>query len=165
MEMFQLVFVIFTTFLSLVASEKHEDHITFTVHHLNSSFISTFNEPLSDQGCDVTGNFSFIVHGWIGSNAPWISTLIDNLKFFRSGCVVFMNYSRYSDLPNYFESISHFKPVSNVLLKKLIQLDSEGVSGDSIFMFGFSYGGRIVIEAGANFGPQKINQIDSEFLF
>lgn len=141
---------------------NHEDHISFTVHLENKTFVSTFNQSLSDQGCNVNGNFSIIVHGWVGSNAPWVQTLVGNLKTYRKGCVIFMNYGHFSDRPNYYESISHFKPVSNVLLKKLRQLKEEGVSGDSIFMFGFSFGGRIVIEAGVNFGTQEIFQIDSE---
>lgn len=157
------IFAIFlVSFLVLSSCEVHKDHISFLVHNKNESFVSTFNESLVDRGCDVAGNFSFVVHGWVGSRASWILDLIDNLKTFRGGCIIFMNYSYYSDRPNYFESISHFRPVSNVLLKKLKQLRNEGISGDSIFMFGFSFGGRIAIEAAVKFGKQEIFQIDSE---
>ena len=148
----------------LTASQKPENLINFNVFHDNETFSSFFNESLVGRGCEAAGNFSIVVHGWYGSgyDSEWIPDLIANLQEFRGGCVIFMNYSFYSDRLNYLESISFFKPVSNVLLKKLWQMENEGISGDSIFMFGFSFGGRIVIDAAVNFGKQKIHRIDSE---
>lgn len=103
---------------------------------------------------------SLITHGWNGSSACWIPDLINNLTFFRHGCVVFMNYSYFSDRINYAEVRTHFRPISDLMTSKLNQLDNDGVRGDQIFMFGFSLGGRIVIEAALSFGYQLIGNID-----
>ena len=156
--------VLLLIFFVFVTSQKPENLVSFNVFHGNKTFSSFFNESLVDRGCETAGNFSFVVHGWYGSgyDSEWIPDLIANLQEFRGGCIIFMNYSFYSDRLNYLESISFFKPVSSVLLKKLWQMENEGISGDSIFMFGFSFGGRIVIEAAVNFGKQKIDKIDSE---
>lgn len=71
-----------------------------------------------------------------------------------------MNYSYFSDRMNYAEVRTHFKPISDLMTAKLHQLDNDGVRGDQIFMFGFSLGGRIVIEAALSFGYQLIGNID-----
>lgn len=71
-----------------------------------------------------------------------------------------MNYSYFSDRINYAEVRTHFRPISDLMTSKLNQLDNDGVRGDQIFMFGFSLGGRIVIEAALSFGYQLIGNID-----
>ena len=45
-------------------------------------------------------------------------------------------------------------------LIKLRQLNELGVSDDDLFMYGFSFGARLVIDAGVNFGANRIKQID-----
>lgn len=141
--------------------DEYEDNITFTVYNGNSSFISTFNKSISQQGCDTNGNFSLLTHGWNGSKSSWILELISNLTLYRGGCVIFMNYSHYSENDNYFQVISYFKPISMLVTKKLRQMEADGVPDSNLFMFGFSFGGRIVIEAALNFGPKRIPWIDS----
>lgn len=142
--------------------DEYEGNITFTVYNGGASFISTFDKPLSVQGCNTNGNFSFMTHGWVGSKSPWILDLVSNLTLHRKGCVIFMNYSHYSDNDNYFEVIRHFEPISKLVTRKLHQLEADGVSDENIFMFGFSFGGRIVIEAALNFGKNRIPFIDSK---
>lgn len=141
-----------------------EGNVTFVLYNKGQSSISTFKRSIADQGCDVKGNFALITHGWLGSNSPWIPDLISNLTLYRTGCIIFMNYSYYSDRLNYFEVISFFKPLANLTATKLNQLRASGVTGDQIFLFGFSFGGRIVIDAALRFGPNLIAQIDSKFI-
>ncbi|CRL02078.1 CLUMA_CG015386, isoform A [Clunio marinus] len=140
--------------------DEYEDNVEFVVYRDDESFISNFNDPISQQGCDINGNFSIVTHGWLGSQSLWIKDLISNLKVYRHGCVIFMNYSYYSDRENYLDVLSHFKPVSNLLTRKLNQLSNDNISDDNIFMFGFSFGGRVVIEAALNYGSNRIHQID-----
>lgn len=140
----------------------YADKVEFVLYSKGQKSLSTFNETIVKQGCDVSGNFSIILHGWMGSSEPWILDLVGNLTHHRGGCVIFMNYSHYSDKVNYFEVISHFQPLSKLLTRKLRQLSHDGASNDNFFIFGFSFGGRIAIEAALNFGPQSVAQIDSE---
>lgn len=137
------------------------DQIVFNLFNNGKSSVSTFNTSMSQQGCDMNGNFSIVVHGFMGSASPWIPDLIGNLSRYRSGCVLFTNATYYSDRGNYFEVVRYFEPLSKLLAKKLNQIVNDGASSDNIYMFGFSYGGRVVIEAGLLFGHQKIGLIDS----
>lgn len=148
-------------FVSSVTCDEYEDKIKFVLFNNGNSSVSTFNTSMSQQGCDMNGNFSIVTHGWLGSSSPWIRDLINNLSQYRHGCIVFMNYSYYSDRGNYLEVITHFIPISNLLARKMRQINDNGASSDNIFMFGHSFGGRIVVEAGLLFGLDRIGQIDS----
>lgn len=156
--MLRIIFIVIAFMIAFVQSDEYEDKIQFILHSNGKSQVSTFNGTL---GCDPRGNFSFVTHGWKGSTSPWIPDLISNLSFHRNGCVVFMNYSHYSDRNNYFEVISHFEPISKLVARKLRQVRDSGFSSDNMFLFGFSFGGRIVIEAALLYGPKRINQIDT----
>lgn len=113
--------------------------------------------------CDVTGKFAFVVHGWQDSNNDWSERLIEKLLKYRGGCVVYVNWGKYSDDFSYDLITSGYWPkVSNELTNRLLQLESEGVSPDEIFLYGHSLGGRMVIDAGLKFGEGKIGQIDSK---
>lgn len=109
---------------------------------------------------NISISSSLITHGWNGSSARWIPDLISNLTFFRHGCIIFMNYSYFSDHINYLDVRTHFQPISDLMTVKLNYLKNDGVDGRSIYMFGFSLGGRIVIEAASNFGYQIVENID-----
>lgn len=165
MSLTALSFCLASVLFALVSCDEYEDKILFTVYKGNESFTSTFNKSLAQQGCDKNGNFSFLTHGWMGSKTSWIPDLIGNLSVYRQGCVMFMNYSYFSDRPNYFEVITHFKNISNLVTRKLRAARDEGFSSDNMFLFGFSLGGRIVIEAALNYGPKRIAQIDSKKQF
>jgi hypothetical protein len=150
--------------LVTVSCDEYEDNVQFTLHNKGKSSISTFSESLEQLGCTETCNFSFITHGWMGSNAAWIPDLISNLTFHRKGCVVFMNYTYYSDTPNYLDLKRHFKPLASLVTRKLRQVRDGGITSDCMFLFGFSFGGRLVIESAMNYGRGEISMIDSEKL-
>lgn len=162
-------FLLLSALTVLACGDEYESNIKFTLYNNGKSFESNFTTPPSSQGCNKAGSFSFITHGWQGSNSGWILDMISNFTAYRGGCVIFMNYSYYSDRINYFEVIGFFKPIASLVTRKLQQLNSDGVVDDNIFMFGFSFGGRIVIEAALNYGTKRISQIDCkiscEYLF
>lgn len=148
--------------INFASCDEYEDRIKFELYNGGPMQITTFNKSLADQGCNMNGSFSFMTHGWQGSNTLWIPDMISNLSFYRPGCVIFMNYSYFSDRDNYFEVISHFRKIASLVTRKLNQITDAGGSSDKISMFGFSFGGRIVIEAGLNYGLKMIGQIDSK---
>ena len=147
-------------FFHLTTCEDLESKIQFVLHNNGRKSISTFNKSISEQGCDAKGKFAIFTHGWMGSKTPWIYDMISNLTVYRSGCIIFMNYSYYSDRINYFESLSFFRNISRLVTRKLKQFRDDGVKGDQIYMFGYSLGARIVIDAAINFGKNQIGQID-----
>lgn len=148
-----------------VFGDEYDERVKFVLYNNGKSSISTFNQSLQQLGCTETCNFSFVTHGWLGSNASWILDTISNLNYYRKGCVVFMNYSFYSDTPNYMDLKRHFRPLANLVTKKLKQVRDGGISSDCMFLFGFSFGGRLVIEGALNYGPGQISMIDSEEKF
>lgn len=161
----QVCLLIVSFSVSLVSCDVYEDKIQFVLYNDGQPRISTFNKSFAEEGCRLDGNISIVTHGWLGSNSPWIPDLINNLSYHRKGCVIFMNYSYFGDRENYFEVISFFEPISKLMKRKIQQLSDEGADSDKIFMFGFSFGGRIVIEAALNFGENVIGQIDSKLNF
>lgn len=72
-----------------------------------------------------------------------------------------MDYKRYSRQP-YMSLFGMFDSLSEVLAGKLRQLERQGFAPERGFIFGFSYGGRLALEASHRFGPKRISQIDSE---
>lgn len=159
-KMLKNLVVVFT--FSQVYCDQYDEKVQFVLYNKDKSSISTFNTSLKQLGCLETCNFSFITHGWMGSDAAWIPDLVSNLTYYRKGCVLFMNYTYYSDTPNYLDLKQHFKPLTNLVTRKLQQIRSDGISSDCMFLYGFSFGGRIMIEAALQYGPRKISMIDSE---
>lgn len=129
----------------------------------SSSFTWKKNTNLTSQGCDKNGKFAFVTHGITGAKGIcWIPELIRKLLQYRGGCVIYLNWKKYSDplmLPFIYYK---WEKVSDVLAKKLFQLESEGVSPDNMYLYGHSFGARISIQAGLTFGKNKIAQIDGK---
>lgn len=121
------------------------------------------NETIADKGCDIDDKLAFIAHGWKENiNVPWAKHLIGNLTEIRGGCTIFIDYHFYGVNPNYLSFLSHFKKISALVTSKLKMLDSEGFKPENWYMFGHSAGARLVIDAAANYGYKKVNQIDGE---
>ena len=78
---------------------------------------------------------------------------------FRGGCIMCMDYNRYSK-GDYFVLVSKFEKIVAVLTDKLYALEAQGFNPDNGYMFGFSYGAHLALEAGRRFGYQRIGQID-----
>lgn len=121
------------------------------------------DSSLTLQGCEVNSKFAIVTHGWEGSNGPWVPELIQKLLKYRGGCVIFLNWGKYSDDLNYnLVALVYWRRIADVLTSKLKALEIEGVPSDNMYLYGHSLGARISIEAGLNFGKNKIAQIDGE---
>lgn len=79
----------------------------------------------------------------------------------RGGCVICMDYFKYSNL-EYGRLVRFFEPIAEILTGKLHHLEWQGFRPENGFMFGFSFGGQLVSEAGRRFGSNKIKSIDSK---
>lgn len=73
-----------------------------------------------------------------------------------------MDYYNHSNAP-YGILVSKFFKISDVLVKKLQQFKDEGFDFDKGFMFGFSFGGRLVTHAGIRMNGE-IAEIDSKLI-
>jgi len=119
--------------------------------------VSTFDTNLTEHGCDPDGNYAIIVHGWIENiETPWVMDMVTNLTLFRGGCIIFMDYSNYSMVSDYFRLTPHFYSISDLLLRKIQQIGRY----DQLFMFGFSFGARLCVDAGTKLGANLIDRID-----
>lgn len=76
-----------------------------------------------------------------------------------------MDYSNHSIVNDYFLLVRKFDIISSVLLKKLAQLNREGFYDDEMFLYGFSFGAQLVINAGILYGVNRIAEIDGEKFF
>jgi dienelactone hydrolase len=70
-----------------------------------------------------------------------------------------MDYGVYS-LQKYTTLLQHFKGITNVLWQKFRWLEDRGFDPSSGFIFGFSFGAHVALQAAIQFGPQRIAAID-----
>lgn len=118
---------------------------------------------MTDLGCEVDEKISIVVHGWKESfESEWVPVLIKNLQLYRGGCVIFMDYSVHSIVFDYFELLSKFDSIGDVLIRKLLSLEKEGFAPDNFYIFGFSFGAHLALYSGITFGDGRIGQIDGE---
>jgi hypothetical protein len=155
-----LVLLLISLALGLCSYEKN---IVFSVFKSAVKVNLAFSEKLSDKGCLTTEKLALISHGWLESiSSDWAKHMIGNLTEVRGGCIIFVDYSYYGNNTNYFEFLFHFASISAVLTKRFNDFESEGFNPDDWFMFGHSAGARLVIDSAANFGYQKVKEIDGE---
>lgn len=118
---------------------------------------------LNEFGCKPDEKFSIIVHGWLEDcETEWVENVIWALQEKRGGCIICMDLSHYSKNFNYFFFASQFPEVKNVLVDQLREMDEERFNFENGYMFGFSYGGHVVLEAAIDFGKQRFKMIDSK---
>lgn len=156
--------LVFISFGSVLCG-SYEDNIRFIVFK-NSERSSLFpNHTLADKGCKTSEKLAVITHGWRESiHVTWVADMVGNLTEKRGGCIIFIDYSFYGNISNYFRFLSHFKKISALMTKKFVKLESEGFKPADWFMFGHSAGARLVIDSAANFGYQKVKEIDGKSL-
>lgn len=73
-----------------------------------------------------------------------------------------MDYGDMAQNPNYLFLAKQSDDLSEMLADKLRELEDRGYDPSNGYMFGFSLGGRIVLEGGRLYGKQKIAEIDGE---
>lgn len=89
------------------------------------------------------------------------------LTQYRGGCISCMDYYTYSQdtsLLGYINLLDDFYNISAVLLKKLNQLERNGFDPSNGFIFGFSLGSQLAVNAGRDFGG-KLAAIDGKIYF
>lgn len=76
-----------------------------------------------------------------------------------------MDYSYYASNFQYYDLVDQFEDLTKVLTDKLFNLEEAGFDLENQgFLFGYSFGARMVVAAGIAFGNQKIAQIDGKFI-
>lgn len=65
---------------------------------------------------------------------------------------------------NYYLLVRDFNGIATVLTNKLKEFQRNSVDPNSIYMFGFSFGGQLALESGRRFGKMLIKQIDGNSL-
>lgn len=124
---------------------------------------SVDNNNLTQQGCNSSEKYAVVVHGWLESIATdWVQDLVQNLQLYRGGCIIFMDYSNHSIVQDYFVLVRKFNQLSQVLVEKLLELEAQGFDPDNLFMYGFSFGAQLVINAGNLYGNNRIAEIDGK---
>ena len=86
------------------------------------------------------------------------------LEIFRGGCIMCMDYGLMAQIPHYFILAKHINKLAWILKFKLEELEYRGFEPADGYIFGFSLGGRIAIEAGRTFGHQRLGEIDSKLI-
>lgn len=116
--------------------------------------------------CDIDDNFAIVVHGWREScSTLWVRELMNNLRKHRGGCLLCFDYSEYQSRlsDRYRPLVNHFGVIASALLDVLIGLEEVGFdTTNNGFIFGFSYGARLAVQAAGAFGYQKIDRIDGK---
>lgn len=75
-----------------------------------------------------------------------------------------MDYSAFSMNSNYYSLVQDFNGIATVLTKKLNAFQAISFDPNNIYIFGFSFGGQLALEAGRRFGKMLIKQIDGNRL-
>ncbi|XP_062558631.1 inactive pancreatic lipase-related protein 1-like [Armigeres subalbatus] len=114
-----------------------------------------------ENDCNTTEKFAMVIHGWKEScSTEWVIDTISNLTLHRGGCIICMDYSKYS-IDDYFNGlVPKFPLVVEAILGKLEELEVRGFDPANGYLFGFSFGAQSSIEAGRRFGFRRIGRID-----
>lgn len=83
--------------------------------------------------------------------------MISDLLNHRDGCIICMDYSDYNK--DYPFLIKHFKSIAKILTDTLTELRHKGFRSSDAYLFGFSYGARLIVRAGIDFGPKQLGII------
>lgn len=145
-------------------SIKCESQCLLNLFSAGKQFTSTDDNNLTELGCKSSGKYAIIVHGWQESiETEWVDDLVHNLLEYRGGCIIVMDYSNHSVIDDYFVLVRKFDALSEVLLKKLHQLEAQGFHPNNLFMYGFSFGAQLAVNVGTLYGERRIAEIDGKF--
>lgn len=89
-----------------------------------------------------------------------ISFLFAELKENRGDCVVCMDYDQHA-AESFRRLVRNFEPIVQILTLQLLHFEYMGFDMNNGFMFGFSFGGQLVTEAGRRIGFERLSDIDS----
>jgi len=80
---------------------------------------------------------------------------VNNLLFYRGGCVFFMDYSNFASVSDYTKLVPHASALTAVLLLKVKQI----ANYDLQYHFGFCFGAQMLADAGISLN-QSIARMD-----
>ncbi|KAL9704866.1 hypothetical protein quinque_008384 [Culex quinquefasciatus] len=146
--------------------EIYEQNVVFRFYHggqlTKTTSLNQKTALISDSQCTPGEKYAIIVHGWHENcyETPWITELEKNLNTFRGGCIICMDYSIFSN-NGYTYLFRRFNDISEVLLKFMRTMQYEGMMFENLYMFGFSFGGQLVLDAGNQIGSSMIEAIDT----
>lgn len=93
----------------------------------------------------------------------WFRNGIVDLIKHRGGCIICMDYSDYND--DYGFLLVNFRSIAKILTNKLDMLRSMSFRSKSAYLFGFSFGARLIARAANDFGPRRIGTIHCKYAF
>lgn len=73
-----------------------------------------------------------------------------------------MDYRDYND--DYGYILGNYNSIAQVLTDKLRALKSAGFQPDLAYLFGFSFGARLIAKSGIDFGEQQLARADSKLI-
>lgn len=137
-----------------------------TIFYVENELGVKFNASLRNEtdlleNCPVDGSFTILIHGWQEHYRTfWVRSMIESMLKFRGGCVIFMDYGFYSKL-DYGLLMTHFNGLQALVTSFLVMLENVGFNPDNGWLFGFSYGAHLAFEGAYQFGPQRLNRVDT----
>lgn len=160
------LWLLISYFFASTFGQNYTEEIHFLVyqdnHPVNTSNFETRN-PVDLGLCDPGDEVAIVVHGWTEScTTEWLVNLISNLTFIRGGCIVCMDYSRFSKNPDYFGLVAQFPKILDVLYNQLDNYRRSGLDPNDMYMFGFSYGAHLCLQSAALLGEQVVKEIDGK---
>ncbi|GAB0100383.1 hypothetical protein DMENIID0001_164160 [Sergentomyia squamirostris] len=158
------LFILFSASFVTVLGQNFNREIHFIVfqnnHPVNTSQLWSKN-PVFLGLCNPDDELAVIVHGWLQScSQEWLLDLVSNLTVYRRGCIVCMDYSHFASNPNYFALLKQFESIREVLYRKLVGFWSSGLVPRRTYMFGFSFGAQLILQAASMLGKRVIREID-----
>lgn len=72
-----------------------------------------------------------------------------------------MDYSEYND--DYGYLLRNYERIAKVLTNKLNALRGHSFRASTAYLFGFSFGSRVITKASIDFGPKTIGRIDRKY--
>lgn len=88
--------------------------------------------------------------------------MFTELHQYRGGCIICMNFTTFAN-ERYVRLVRSFDSIAHVLHIHLLELERIGFNLREGYMFGFSYGGRLVCEAARRIGIRIIKEIDGRY--
>ncbi|KXJ72242.1 hypothetical protein RP20_CCG018528 [Aedes albopictus] len=142
-----------------------ESTIQYAVFNRESQkliYLTDDDDGFTDNGCKPNEPFAIVIHGWRDSaTKDWVVDLLSNLTTYRPGCTMFMSYGNDSQKMNYFRDLyPNFDLLASSLTQYLRRVEAVGFDPDDGYLFGFSFGANLALEAGRRFGLQRLGRID-----
>uniref|UniRef100_A0A1B0CRY6 Lipase domain-containing protein n=1 Tax=Lutzomyia longipalpis TaxID=7200 RepID=A0A1B0CRY6_LUTLO len=144
---------------------EYAKNIHFKYYDSDNQLVSIANLLMEEASgfsmCNPDEKFAIIVHGWKEScETEWVPWMISNLTVFRGGCIICMDYGGYASADRYLRLFRQFDPITEILAGKLRPMEAMGFNLGQGFIFGFSYGGHVAVEASKRVGVRRLEAID-----